>query len=112
MLRPSYGELSPNSVELSLLRMLQVQEQRAWHDIVTLDESWFYCGTDHNSIWLGSNETVAEKARVSVQCKQLMIIIVWDPTVFQVIRVLPSECNFNRSYDIQQNEILGPLSEC
>jgi hypothetical protein len=38
-------------VELSraLLRILQVQRDRAWHDIVTLDESWFYLSTDHGS---------------------------------------------------------------
>jgi hypothetical protein len=29
-----------------LLRMLEVQRDRAWHDIVTLDESWFYLSTD------------------------------------------------------------------
>jgi hypothetical protein len=32
----------------SLLPMLEVQEQRAWHDVVTLDESWFYCSTAFN----------------------------------------------------------------
>jgi hypothetical protein len=42
-----YVELS-----LSFLRILEVQEQKAWHDVVTLDESWFYCSTDHESIWL------------------------------------------------------------
>jgi hypothetical protein len=40
-------------VELSRerLRILQVQVQRdrAWHDVVTLDESWFSLSTDHGS---------------------------------------------------------------
>jgi hypothetical protein len=30
-----------------LLRILEVQRDRAWHDIVTLDESWFYLSTDY-----------------------------------------------------------------
>jgi hypothetical protein len=37
-------------LSLSLLRMLEIQEQRAWHDVVTLDEPWFYCSTDYESI--------------------------------------------------------------
>jgi hypothetical protein len=35
-----------------LLRMLEVQRDRAWHDIVTLDESWFYLSTDYEFVWL------------------------------------------------------------
>jgi hypothetical protein len=82
------GELS-----LSLLRTLQVQAQRASHDIVTLDESWFYGSTDHDSICLGSDETVSERARVSVQCKKLMVTNIWNLTGFHVIRVLPVGAN-------------------
>jgi hypothetical protein len=39
-------------VDLSreLLRTLQVQRDCAWHDIVTLDKSWFYLSTDHELI--------------------------------------------------------------
>jgi hypothetical protein len=41
-------------VELSLclLQMLKVQEQRAWHHGIILDESWFHCSTNYDSIWL------------------------------------------------------------
>jgi hypothetical protein len=31
--------------------MLEVQGDRAWHDIVTLDESRFYLSTDYEFIW-------------------------------------------------------------
>jgi hypothetical protein len=34
-----------------LLRMLEVRRGRAWHDIVTLDESWFYQSTDYEFVW-------------------------------------------------------------
>jgi hypothetical protein len=37
---------------LSLLRILEVQEQSAGRHVATLDESWFSCSTDHESIWL------------------------------------------------------------
>jgi hypothetical protein len=32
------------------LRMLEVQRDRARHDIVTLDESWFYLSTDYEFV--------------------------------------------------------------
>jgi hypothetical protein len=79
-------------VELSssLLRMVevQVQEQRAWHDIVTLDESWFSESPDHESIWLRLGEKVPERTRVSVsvQCKKPMITIVWNSTQYAVFQ--------------------------
>jgi hypothetical protein len=39
------GQLS-----FEFFEMLQHQKDRAWHDIVTLDESWFYFKTDHERI--------------------------------------------------------------
>jgi hypothetical protein len=36
--------------------MLEEQEQRIWHDIVTLDESWFYSSTNPESVWLRRDE--------------------------------------------------------
>jgi hypothetical protein len=35
-----------------LLKMLQGQQKRVGHDVVTLDESGFYLNTDHERIWL------------------------------------------------------------
>jgi hypothetical protein len=40
-----------------LLKMLQAQQRRSWHDIVTLDDLWFYLNTDHERIWLAPGET-------------------------------------------------------
>jgi hypothetical protein len=92
---------------------VQEQEQRACHDIVTVDDSWFYYHTDHESIWLRSGEQVRERTcvSVSVQCKKLMVTIarVLNPTGFHGIRVLPKGCKFNSSY--HQNAIFEPLSE-
>jgi hypothetical protein len=32
--------------------MLQHQKDRAWHDIIALDEFWFYLTIDYERIWL------------------------------------------------------------
>jgi hypothetical protein len=46
-----------------LLPMLERQKQRSWHDIVTLDESWFYINTDHEPIWLRPDGEIPEIER-------------------------------------------------
>jgi histone-lysine N-methyltransferase SETMAR len=98
-------------VELSreLLRILQVQHDRAWHYIVTLDELWLYLSTDHELIWLPHGEKVPERERHTVQSKKFMPTIVWNPRQFHLMNVLPKGCKFNSSHYI--TEILSPLSE-
>jgi hypothetical protein len=84
-------------LSLSLLRMLEIQEQRAWHDLITLDESWFYCNAYYELIWLPPGEKVLERPRDTVQGQRLMVTIVWNSSGFHLIRVLPSGCKFNSS---------------
>jgi hypothetical protein len=50
------GERINLSRRLLRMRMLEVQRHRAWHDIVTLDESWFYPSTDYEFVWLPQDE--------------------------------------------------------
>jgi hypothetical protein len=38
------------SRQLLRMRILEVQRNRAWHDIVILDESWFYLSTDYEFV--------------------------------------------------------------
>jgi hypothetical protein len=38
------------------LRMLEVRCDRAWYDIVTFDESWFYLSMDYEFVWLPRDE--------------------------------------------------------
>jgi hypothetical protein len=52
-----------------LLRMLEVHRDRAWHHIVTLDESWFYLNTDHEFVWPPRDEKVLERERHTIQSK-------------------------------------------
>jgi hypothetical protein len=52
-----------------LLRMLEIQRDRSWHDIVTLDESWFYLSMDYEFIWLPRDKKVPERERHTIQSK-------------------------------------------
>jgi hypothetical protein len=57
-----------------LLPMLEWQKQQSWHDIVTLDESWFYLNlnlnlnlnTDHELIWLQPDWEIPERERRTI----------------------------------------------
>jgi hypothetical protein len=46
-----------------LLRQLTSQQRRAWHDIVTLDDSLSYLTISHELIWLPETEKVPERER-------------------------------------------------
>jgi hypothetical protein len=39
---------------------------RSWHDIVTLDESWFYLNTTHERIWLAPGDTEFPENAISL----------------------------------------------
>jgi hypothetical protein len=50
------------TLSTELLRLLDQQEHRSWHDMITLDESWFSFCTDHELIWLAPGEIVPKRA--------------------------------------------------
>jgi hypothetical protein len=54
----------------SLLTLLPAQDTRDWHDVVTLDESWFYYITDHELMWLPREGNVTDRECVAVQSKK------------------------------------------
>jgi hypothetical protein len=58
-----------------LLRVLQKQQTRAWHNILTLDESWFYLCTDHERILLTSEQPVPDRERHIMQSPELMLTV-------------------------------------
>jgi hypothetical protein len=41
-----------------LLRVLSLQGTRQWHDLVTLDESWFDLRSEHDLMWTVPGEIV------------------------------------------------------
>jgi hypothetical protein len=52
-----------------LLRMLEVQRDRTRHDILTLDEPWFYLSTDYEFVWLPRDGRVLEREQHTIQSK-------------------------------------------
>jgi hypothetical protein len=76
------------------------QQGRWWHDIITLDESWFYLNTDHELIWLPADEKVPEKEGHTVRSAKFMLAIVWNPNGFHLINVLSKGIKFNTSHYI------------
>jgi histone-lysine N-methyltransferase SETMAR len=91
-----------------LLRMLEVQRDQAWHDIVTLDESWFYLSTDYEFVWLPREEKFP-KENDTQSNRKFMVTIVWNPRGFHLIKVLEKGRKFNASCYIVK--ILESLSQ-
>jgi hypothetical protein len=81
----------------------------AWHDIVTLDESWFDFTTDHERIWPPEGTEAPERKYITVQSRKMMGTIVWNPTEFYRIVALPEGMKFNADYYISY--IFDPLAE-
>jgi predicted cupin superfamily sugar epimerase len=79
----------------SLLTILREKQARAWHDIVTLDESWFYYITDHEPIWLPPDGKVPDRERITMESKKAMLTIVCGPTGFAVVTALESAYKSN-----------------
>jgi histone-lysine N-methyltransferase SETMAR len=82
------------------LRVLQPQQSRSWHYIVTFDESWFYLRTDHEFIWLQADEEVPERERHTIQSEKVMLTIVWNPTGFHLIDFLSRRAKFNGTHSV------------
>jgi hypothetical protein len=92
-----------------LLRMLEVQCDRAWHDIVTFDESWFNLSTDYEFVWLPRDEKIPKENNTQFNRKQFMFTIVWNSRGLHLIKILENGRKFNAGYYIA--EILEPLSQ-
>jgi histone-lysine N-methyltransferase SETMAR len=90
------------------LKVLQVQQSRSWHDIVTFDESSFYLNTDHNRLWLVPGETPPDRERHIIQLPKFISIVLWGVTRFHVVKLLPKGDIFNACYCI--NEILSKIA--
>jgi transposase len=94
-------------MSLALSTILTAQNAKRWHDIVTLDESWFYFSTDYETIWLPSDVPLPERERLSIKSRKMMITIVWSPVGFIRIAALPKGGKFNSDYYI--SDVLKPL---
>jgi hypothetical protein len=62
-----------------LLRVLSVQSAGQWHDLVTLDESCFDLGSEHDLMQTAPGEIVPDRERYTIQSPKFMVTIVWNP---------------------------------
>jgi hypothetical protein len=92
-----------------LLQVLSVQSTRQWHVIVTLDESWIYLFSEHDLIWTAPREIVVDRERHRVQSPKFMLMTVWNPIWFHVMKALPKWRKFNVQY--YTNNILVAISD-
>jgi hypothetical protein len=63
-------------------RKLMSHQRRAWHGIVTLDESWFSLTMHYEFIWLPEIEKVPEMKRSMTQSQKFVLTIIWTPQRF------------------------------
>jgi hypothetical protein len=54
----------------TILVIPHIQQVSAWHEIMILDESWFYFIPDHELIWLLTGGKVPDRERVTIQSNE------------------------------------------
>jgi hypothetical protein len=87
-------------MEIELLQVLSVQSTRQWHDIVTLGESWIYLFSEHDLMWTAPGEIVVDRERHTVQSRKFILMVVWNPIGFHVLKTVPAGRKFNTQYYI------------
>jgi hypothetical protein len=81
-----------------MLSFLHIAERDGWHHLVTADESWFFFNTLPCHMWTLSRNDVITKPRLDVQSKKFMFTIIWNPSGFYVINILPNDTKMNSAY--------------
>jgi hypothetical protein len=80
------------------LQAFQKEQACGWHNIVSLDEAWFYFLTDDERIWPAPGESVRDRGRHMIQSLILMIPVAWNPNGFHVVAALQKGNKFNVGY--------------
>jgi hypothetical protein len=70
-----------------LLQLLSIKHHGS-HFVITLAESWFYLSTDHEQIWLRSDEEPPERAKHTIDGKRIMVTIACNPLGFRFVEAL------------------------
>jgi hypothetical protein len=81
-----------------LLRVLQRQQTRGWHNIMTLDELWLYLSPDSDRIWLTPEQPVPDRERHTAQSPKSMFAVTWNSSGFHVVIAFPKVLLFNAGY--------------
>jgi hypothetical protein len=73
---PDAQKVARLTLRRELLRVLNQQRVRSWHDIVTLDKLWFYLNPDHELLCLQADAEVPKRERHTGQSVRVMLTIV------------------------------------
>jgi hypothetical protein len=92
----------------NLLDLLDSLQQQGWKYIVISDQVWFYFSNQHRQIWLREEEDPPANARPMISSSKTMVIVVWNPHEFHVVKILPRGCKWTSQYDI--DHILSEIS--
>jgi hypothetical protein len=94
---------------IELLHVLLVQSTCQWHDIITFDESWIYLFSEHDLMWTAPGEIVVDMELHTVQSPKVMLMVVWNPIGFHVLKAIPKGRKFNAHY--YTNHVLIAISD-
>jgi predicted cupin superfamily sugar epimerase len=64
---PNAQKANRNDLSKQLFGLLEKQQTRTWHDIITVNESWFYFSTCHEMIWLAPEENNIKREQHLIQ---------------------------------------------
>jgi hypothetical protein len=94
---------------MELLRRLESVQANKWQSFMTLDESWFYLLTSHDTVLVQAGQQPPERVKHMIGDSKMMGTIVCDPQGFHLVDALPKGQKFNANYYI--DKILQSLLE-
>jgi hypothetical protein len=94
---------------IELLRRLEPAQANEWQSIMTLDSSWFYLWTSHETLWIQASQQPPEMVKHMIGDLKMIVTIVWNPQGFHLVNALPKGQKFNANYYIDR--ILQSLLE-
>jgi hypothetical protein len=96
---------------IELLQVISVQRTSQWHDIITLNESWIYLFSEHDLMLTALGEIVVDMERHTVQSPKFMLMVMWPPIGFHVLKAFPKRRKFNAILYYYTNDILVAISD-
>jgi hypothetical protein len=97
LLNPEQKRIRVN-IAGELLRVPSVQGARQWHDLITLNESWFHLRSEHDLMWTAPGEIIPDRERYTIESPKFMVTIVCTPSGFHVVKAFPEWNKFNAQY--------------
>jgi hypothetical protein len=89
--------------------ILHAAEWDNWHHFVISDESWLFLNILSRRMWTISRDNMVTKLRLDIQNKTFMFTIIWNLSVFYVIKRFLNDTKMNSDYFM--TNILIPLEQ-